>query len=70
MKTNENGLIIRSISVFKFSFLERWIGINVWSDGQSVGANVISWSKKINVRANVRPKKAAESFSNGSFKEP
>jgi hypothetical protein len=35
-----------------------------------VGTNVIGESKKINVRTNVRPKKAAEPFSNGSFKEP
>jgi hypothetical protein len=31
-----------------------------------VGANVIGWSKKINIRANVRSKKATKSFSNGS----
>jgi hypothetical protein len=28
MKTDEKGLVIREISVFKFSFLEHWIGIN------------------------------------------
>jgi hypothetical protein len=28
MKTDEKGLVIRGISVFKFLFLERWIGIN------------------------------------------
>jgi hypothetical protein len=31
-----------------------------------VGANIIGWSKK----ANVRPKKTAEPCSNGSLKEP
>jgi hypothetical protein len=35
-----------------------------------VRANVIGGRKKINVRVNVRPKKAIESFSNGSLKEP
>jgi hypothetical protein len=35
-----------------------------------VKANVIGGSKKANVRVNVRPKKAAEPFSNGSLKEP
>jgi hypothetical protein len=30
----------------------------------------IRGSKKANIRANVKPKKAAEPFSNGSFKEP
>jgi hypothetical protein len=41
---------------------------NPWEQMLLVG------SKKINVRANIRPKKAAEPFSNGSlkatFKEP
>jgi hypothetical protein len=35
-----------------------------------VEAYVIDESKKINVRVNVRLKKVAELFSNGSFKEP
>jgi hypothetical protein len=30
-----------------------------------MGANVIDGSKKINVRANIRPKKVAKLFSNG-----
>jgi hypothetical protein len=57
MKIDEKWLVIRGISVFKFSFLERWIGINERCDKQYVGANVIGGSKKINVRVNVRPKK-------------
>jgi hypothetical protein len=32
--------------------------------------NVIGGSKKINVRANIIPKKIAEPFSNSSLKEP
>jgi hypothetical protein len=34
-----------------------------------VRANVVGGNKKVNVRANVGPKKTAESFSNGSLKE-
>jgi hypothetical protein len=34
-----------------------------------VRANIIDESKKVNVRANVRPKKIEEPFSNGSLKE-
>jgi hypothetical protein len=34
-----------------------------------MGANVIGWSKKINVRVNIRFKKAAEPFSNCSLNE-
>jgi hypothetical protein len=33
-----------------------------------VGANVIGWSKKINVTVNVRLKKATKLFKNGSLK--
>jgi hypothetical protein len=57
MKIDEKWLVIRGISVFKFLFLERWIGINERCDKQYVGANVIGGSKKINVRVNVIPKK-------------
>jgi hypothetical protein len=35
-----------------------------------VGVNVIGGSKKINVRANIKPQKAAEPFSNGFLKKP
>jgi hypothetical protein len=35
-----------------------------------VGINIIGGSKKVNVRVNIRSKKVAELFSNGSFKEP
>jgi hypothetical protein len=34
-----------------------------------VGANIIGGSKKINVRVNIRSKKVAEPFNNGSLKE-
>jgi hypothetical protein len=34
-----------------------------------VGANVIGENKKVNVRVNIKPKKIAEPFSNGFFKE-
>jgi hypothetical protein len=69
MKTDDKGLVIREILIFEFLFLERWIGINERRDEQFVGANVIYGSKKINVRANVWPKKIAESFSIDSLKE-
>jgi hypothetical protein len=34
MKTDEKVLVIREISVFKFLFLECWIGINEQRDGK------------------------------------
>jgi hypothetical protein len=33
-----------------------------------VGANIIGWSKKINVKVNVKLKKATKLFRNGSLK--
>jgi hypothetical protein len=41
MKIDEKGLMIRGVFIFKFWFLDRWIGMNERWDGQSVGANVI-----------------------------
>jgi hypothetical protein len=52
--------------IFYFLFYEYWIEINEQWDEQSVRANIIGGSKKINVRL----KKSTELFSNGFLKEP
>jgi hypothetical protein len=40
-KQMKKWFVIHEISIFKFWFLDRWIGMNERWDGQSVGANVI-----------------------------
>jgi hypothetical protein len=51
--------------IFYFLFYEYWIGINEQWDEQSMRANIIGGSKKINVTL----KKSTELFSNGFLKE-
>jgi hypothetical protein len=51
----------------KFYFWNIGLELTNGENGQSAGANVIDWSKKSNIRANIKPKKIAEPLLNTPF---